>query len=320
MFYLRIIVFWCCVLMLVQACTSTTMAPVEIRSIIQGQSFSPPPTTDRGKAAGSTCDHGELKVRKGDTLYGISDKCQVSLRALIDANTLKAPYKLSVGQRLVLPASQFHIVTAQQTLYSISNMYNVSLMELVRHNKLNKPYVIHIGQKLYLPGARGTSQAKVTTQGSSPPQSVPQQRPSAPQTADKPIPFPKLDQRPLNFVWPVKGRVISPFGRNPSGIHNDGINIAVRENTTVRASEAGTVVYADNGLKGFGNLILIKHKREYVTAYAHNSKMLFKRGDKIKRGQVIAYTGRSGGVKVPQLHFEIRQGSKAVNPQPLLKN
>ncbi|OZA91440.1 MAG: hypothetical protein B7X76_02440 [Azorhizobium sp. 39-67-5] len=116
------------------------------------------------------------------------------------------------------------------------------------------------------------------------------------------------------FRAPVRGRVISTFGPKPGGTRNDGVNFAVPEGTTVRAAEDGTVAYAGNELKGYGNLVLIKHQDGYVTAYAHNSELMVKRGDTVRRGQIVAKAGQSGGVSSPQLHFEIRKGSQPVDP------
>ncbi|MCC2098481.1 MAG: LysM peptidoglycan-binding domain-containing M23 family metallopeptidase [Hyphomicrobiales bacterium] len=117
-----------------------------------------------------------------------------------------------------------------------------------------------------------------------------------------------------NFRWPTKGRIIQGFRKNG----NDGINIAVPEGTPVKAAEGGTVAYAGSELKGYGNLVLIRHPNGYVSAYAHNSQLKVKRGDTVRRGQLIAKAGRTGNVSTPQLHFELRKGSKPVNPVNLL--
>ncbi|MEP9347545.1 M23 family metallopeptidase [Xanthobacter sp. KR7-225] len=116
------------------------------------------------------------------------------------------------------------------------------------------------------------------------------------------------------FRAPVRGRVIAGYGPKPGGTHNDGVNFAVPEGTAVRAAEDGVVAYAGNELKGFGNLVLIKHSDGYVTAYAHASEIDVKRGDQVRRGQVIAKAGQSGNVSTPQLHFEIRKGNQPVDP------
>ncbi len=116
------------------------------------------------------------------------------------------------------------------------------------------------------------------------------------------------------FRWPAKGRVISGFGARGTGGANDGINIALPEGTPVRAADGGTVVHADDALKGYGKLVLIRHPNGYVSVYAHNGELNVKRGESVKRGQVIAKSGASGNVTAPQLHFEIRKGSTPVDP------
>jgi murein DD-endopeptidase MepM/ murein hydrolase activator NlpD len=119
--------------------------------------------------------------------------------------------------------------------------------------------------------------------------------------------------------WPVKGKIVAPFGPRPDGTHNDGINVAVPMGTEVHAAESGTVAYAGSELKGYGNLVLLRHDNGLVTAYAHNEELAVKRGDKVKRGQVIAKAGKTGQVDQPQLHFEVRQGQKPVDPAPFLQ-
>ena len=130
-----------------------------------------------------------------------------------------------------------------------------------------------------------------------------------------PAPPPKSGR---GFIWPVKGEVIAEFGTTGKGQHNDGINIKVPPGTPVVAADDGVVAYSGNELRGFGNLLLIKHSDGWMTAYAHNQALLVKRGETVKRGQKIAKSGDSGGVSEPQLHFEIRQGTRAVDPQGIL--
>jgi murein DD-endopeptidase MepM/ murein hydrolase activator NlpD len=114
--------------------------------------------------------------------------------------------------------------------------------------------------------------------------------------------------------WPAKGRIIAGYGPRSDGTHNDGINISVPQGTDVHAAENGTVAYAGNELKGYGNLILVRHDNGWVTAYAHADEILVKRGDRVSRGQVIAKAGKTGQVDRPQLHFEVRLGQKPVDP------
>ena len=116
------------------------------------------------------------------------------------------------------------------------------------------------------------------------------------------------------FRWPANGRIIAGYGPTTNGQQNDGINIALPENTPVKAAEDGVVAYAGNELKGYGNLVLVRHPNGYVTAYAHAKELLVKRGDQVKRGQVIARSGQTGNVNAPQLHFEIRKGASPLDP------
>jgi murein DD-endopeptidase MepM/ murein hydrolase activator NlpD len=119
------------------------------------------------------------------------------------------------------------------------------------------------------------------------------------------------------FRWPARGRVIAGFGTQ-NGTGSEGINIALPEGTPVKAAEGGTVAYAGNELKGYGNLVLIRHENGWVTAYAHNGDVKVKKGEQVKRGQVIATSGQTGNVSSPQLHFELRKGSTPVDPMPHL--
>ncbi|PTM42682.1 LysM peptidoglycan-binding domain-containing M23 family metallopeptidase [Bosea sp. 124] len=155
---------------------------------------------------------------------------------------------------------------------------------------------------------------------------------SAPATEPKVTAIPKADPEPAttaslpkveeagdkaDFRWPARGRVIAGFSGRGG---NEGINIAVPEGTPIKAAEGGTVAYAGNELKGYGNLVLIRHPNGYVSAYAHNGELSVKRGETVKRGQVVAKSGQSGNVSSPQLHFELRKGSSPVDPTPYLNN
>jgi murein DD-endopeptidase MepM/ murein hydrolase activator NlpD len=122
------------------------------------------------------------------------------------------------------------------------------------------------------------------------------------------------------FRWPARGRVIAAFGKRPDGTHNDGVNIAVPQGTEIHAAESGRVAYAGNELKGYGNLVLVRHANNWVSAYAHNEEILVKRGDKVRRGQVIAKAGATGTVSQPEVHFELRKGSRPVDPTKFMSS
>jgi murein DD-endopeptidase MepM/ murein hydrolase activator NlpD len=119
-------------------------------------------------------------------------------------------------------------------------------------------------------------------------------------------------------LWPVRGRVLASYGPGPDGTHNDGINIGAPRGAAVQAVDAGVVAYTGNELRGYGNLVLVKHANGWISAYAHCDQLLVKRGEKVTRGQVIARVGSTGNVGEPQLHFELRHGHKAVDPQEFL--
>jgi murein DD-endopeptidase MepM/ murein hydrolase activator NlpD len=141
----------------------------------------------------------------------------------------------------------------------------------------------------------------------------PVQTAMAPEPATAPPPV--LPKGAAKFIWPVQsGEVISRFGAKSSGLFNDGLNIAAREGTPVLAAADGTVAYAGQELKGFGNLVLIRHANGWMSAYAHNEALLVARGDQVRRGQPIARMGKTGNVDRPQVHFELRQETEAVDP------
>lgn len=254
-----------------------------------------------------------VSVRKGDTLYSISRRYNVPLKDLIEANNLRPPYNLNVGQTLRLPAAQYHIVKKGDTLYSIAREHNLDVASLTRKNNLQAPYTLYVGQKLALSGSvSGTSYKQSAVKSATNKTSVSNKRASHTSNYTPP------KNRTAKFMWPVKGMVISGFGVIGKGRKNDGINIKAARGTAVKAADKGTVAYAGNELKGFGNLILIKHPDGWITAYAHNDKLLVRKGQKVIKGEKIATVGSTGGVNSPQLHFEVRAGKKAVNPRKYL--
>lgn len=263
---------------------------------------------------------GNVTVSKGDTLYSISRRYNVPIKDMINANHLSPPYTLYVGQKLKLPAKQYHVVQRGESLYSISRQYNVDITTLSKVNNLQTPYALSVGQKLLLPASvssnasafNTTSSASKQSSMSSPKQTV------VKSTAATSSYTPPAATRKTKFIWPVRGTVISGYGNLGSGRKNDGINIKAALGTAVVAADAGVVAYSGSELKGFGNLILIKHSDGWITAYAHNDKLLVRKGQKVTRGEKIATVGSTGSVTAPQLHFEVRVGKKAVNPRSYL--
>lgn len=267
-----------------------------------------------------------VEVQKGDTLYSLSKKYKVPLRGIIEENNLSAPYSLNVGQVLKFPTQKTYVVAKGDTLYSISKKHNVDVVTLSKLNDLETPYSLNIGQILEVPDTVSSGD----NSGSTSSFSFRKNTKTANKTSGKNVKIASKNiqknttrktvstYRKSKFIWPVNGTVVSNFGAVGKGLRNDGINIKAALGTNVKAADQGIVAYAGNELKGFGNLVLIKHSDGYITAYAHIDKMYVKKGQKVIRGEKIATVGSTGSVKTPQLHFEVRAGKKAVNPKSYL--
>ncbi|WP_431203420.1 peptidoglycan DD-metalloendopeptidase family protein [Bradyrhizobium betae] len=242
--------------------------------------------------------------------------------------------------------SSMHFVNRGDTLASIARKNRISSAELARANGLDPSAKLKLGTRLTVPGAKAVAvAAPVAPVTAAPVAGTLQPVAAAPAPATRmaavaaPVQSARLAQATANveekpaetqakaaeatgalptFRWPVRGKVVTSYGAKTNGKSNDGINLAVPEGTPIKAAEDGVVAYSGNELKGYGNLVLVRHSNGYVTAYAHASELMVKRGDTIKRGQVIAKSGQSGEVASPQLHFEIRKGSSPVDPLQFL--
>jgi murein DD-endopeptidase MepM/ murein hydrolase activator NlpD len=221
------------------------------------------------------------------------------------------------------PSSGTTIVQSGDTLYAIARRTNVTVRALIDANGLRPPYTVVAGQRLRLPVVAqvpAETTRAAPAEAAAPPSAQPVVTPSA--AAAVPAPSPQPDAAPPprsgRFAWPVRGTVVSAFGAKPGGLQNDGINIAAPRGTPVRAAENGVVVYAGNELKGFGNLLLVRHADGWMSAYAHLDEAVVARGAQVQRGQVIGQVGQTGGVAAPQLHFELRRAGRAVDPQSVL--
>ena len=276
-------------------------------------------------------------VVSGDTVFRIARAYGVPIRTVIDSNRLVPPYHLRPGQRLSIPALRVHVVARGDTVYGISRRYQLDMTELVSLNEIAPPFTISLGQQLVLPNpvVRRAPETLQAARPAAPERTadgvvIPPRKPkterkgTAATTAQAPKPPPPVQKRgPIpdppprasgRFLWPVEGSVTLGFGPKQGGLHNDGINIAAPMGAPIVAAENGVVAYAGNELRGFGNLLLIKHAEGWVTAYAHAETLLVGRGATVKRGQTIARVGSSGSVSSPQLHFEIRKGADTVDP------
>lgn len=272
---------------------------------------------DLGSFFGGTPDY--VTVQKGDTLYSIARRYNVPIRDMIEANGLRPPYTLNIGRVLKMPNARFHIVEKGDTVYNISKRYDVDMRSLSKLNNIAAPYALRIGQRLVIPGSVVSSSTTPTTARKAATASKTSSwKASSAKKKTSQTTTTTVKKRTSKFAWPVQGKVVSNFGPIAKGRNNDGINIKAPLGTPVKAADAGTVAYAGNELRGFGNLILIKHSGGWMTAYAHNDRILVRKGQKVKKGEKISTVGSTGGVSTPQLHFEIRAGKKAVNPKAYL--
>jgi murein DD-endopeptidase MepM/ murein hydrolase activator NlpD len=296
-------------------------------------------------------------VVEGDTVQSVAQRYGVDQAALIAANELTPPYRLHAGLELWIPdpftnatlpqvarvqPTDLPPVTAaprsggsitSETLAPIGPLAGPSaetLMTLPPTSTPSAPEQAPLSSPMSpqptVPVPAAPTPAPSVPQVITPQipvRPVPAATPAAPEVAIA-APRTSLTEPPprasTHFAWPVVGKLLAKFGPAGKGLHNDGINIAAPAGTQVRAADNGVVAYAGNELKGFGNLLLIKHADGWTTAYAHNEKLLVSRGDKVTQGQVVATVGRTGNVDTPQLHFEVRKGTQAMDPLQYLES
>ncbi|MEM6415187.1 MAG: M23 family metallopeptidase [Pseudomonadota bacterium] len=332
----------------------SVLTPVEVQTLSQLDSAPRATASNAYYTPGVADDEalnrataGVVRVRQGDTVYAIARRTGVSPSGIIALNGLRSPYALSIGQLVRIPrgdaaiggasgvgggnaqpsrilASQpapvssvqggqgysngLYVVSRGDNLYRISRSTGVSVSEIASANNLRRPYSLSIGDRLVIPS-----------------QSRPILASARPVTSDA-VSFATIMNEGSSsggiqkFSWPLKGALVRRFETGVGGARNDGINIAAPVGTPVRAAADGEVVYRGSDLDGYGNLILIRHDGDYVTAYAHNDVMLVKKGQRVRQGQIISKVGKSGSAGQPQLHFEIRRDLKAVDPLQYLQS
>ena len=288
----------------------------------------------------------EITVAAGDTLYSLAQLYGTTVDELIRENNLSAPYTLSVGQKLKVPVEKESMavqtitlptrattttrvelqeitVAAGDTLYSLSRKYSVPVNDLAVMNNLSAPFTLSVGQKLKVPNLNNApvrTKVAATNDSNTAPTVAASGKPKEKISSDPTQKLPTISARSSSkFSWPVQGKVLSAYGAKGDGLFNDGINIAAARGTSVGAAENGVVAYAGNEVKGMGNLIIIQHSGGWMTVYAHLDSMSVRRGNKVSVGQKIGTVGETGKVDQPQLHFEIRKGTKAYNPASYLK-
>ena len=325
-----------------------------IRSLIDMNGLQPP----YGLAPGTRLalqERAQYVAQPYDTVEGIAQRYGVTQSELVAVNNLKPPYVLQPGQRLSIPsqkeASNLPAVTAAAVpppapsgaVSSAPLPPPTVAAPTVTAPKATAPTVITVPSTtpspapkpvaptvVETPAPKATESAALPAKPAAPQPSVPAAKPKTPEEADAETEAalaaveaakqagPAAGSGKGPFVWPVQGKVIGTFGSSKEGLKNDGINIAAPAGAPVVAAADGTVAYAGNELRGFGNMVLLRHDGGYVTAYAHNASLLVKKGDKVKRGQTIARVGQTGAVFGPQLHFEIRKGTQPVDPMSFL--
>jgi murein DD-endopeptidase MepM/ murein hydrolase activator NlpD len=209
-----------------------------------------------------------------------------------------------------------HVVKRGDTLNKISRLYRKPVADIAKANNIQLTTRLKVGDRLVIPSVTVNSKpggfpAKIPNHSAN---SVEPAGEIAQAKAKHAIKVAKETAALPMFHWPVQGRIIASFGSSLSGERNDGIDLAVPEGTPITAAEDGVVSYAGNAFAGQGNLVLIRHSNGYSTVYAHAKELLVKRGDQIKRGQVIAHSGQTGNVNAPQLHFEVRRGATPLDP------
>lgn len=235
------------------------------------------------------------RVGANESLYDIAARYQVPLRALIDQNNLEPPYALAPGRELRLPPPRFHTVARGESFEDVARRYNIDLRSLALLNRMQAPYRVRQGDRVVLPAiARATP-------------ATPAPAPSSP--------APALQN--ARFAMPLDGEIVARFGAQPGGGRVDGIEIAGREGAAIRAAADGDVVYAGSDLEAYGTLVLVRHADNYVTAYGYARRALVREGQRVRAGQAIAELGpRTDGRA--RLLFQVRQGSAALDPAPLL--
>ncbi len=241
------------------------------------------------------------RVGANESLYEIATRYQVPLRALIEQNNLEPPYALAPGRELNLPPPRFHTIARGESFDDVALRYNVDRRSLALLNRMRPPYSVREGDRIVLPAMAR----------------APPSPPSANVIASSVPSDPPQAGARARFVMPLDGEIVTRFGAQPGGARIDGVEIAAREGAPVRAAADGDVVYAGSDLEAYGTLVLLRHADNFVTAYGYTRRALVREGERVRAGQEIAELGRRTDGQV-RLLFQVRQGSTALDPSPLL--
>jgi len=265
-----------------------------------------------GGAAPAERGSETITIQRGQTLSAVAHGYHVPMRVIAEANGLSPPYHIQVGRTLIIPGAGPPRAPAAPA--------SVAALPPTRPLDVSPPSTGPDLPPVTAPDRPSVSAAPLAPPEATPAPAIapplpPQAVPEAPDYG-KPATPPAVGGSA--FLWPVRGHILATYGTKADGSHNDGINIAAPRGTAVEAVDAGVVAYTGNELRGYGNLVLVKHANGWISAYAHCDQVLVKRGEKVARGQVIARVGSTGNVSEPQLHFELRRGQHAVDPREFL--
>ena len=253
-----------------------------------------------------------ITVSAGDTLYSVSRRYAIPVNDLAVMNGLRAPFTLKNGQSLRVPDVP-EIVNKETNVKKVEQT-----VKAPEQKKTEKNAQKNTEKSPKKPEQKSVNTAKSGVQKKQETKKVSEK--TKPESKKTLATQPKIAARSSSkFSWPVRGTVLSHFGAKSGGLFNDGINIGAASGTTVKAAENGVVAYAGNEIKGMGNLVIIQHEGGWMTVYAHLNSMSVRRGARVKVGDKIGSVGQTGKVTKPQLHFEIRKGTKAYNPVNYLK-
>ena len=270
-------------------------------------------------------------VAPGESLGIIAARTGAGEGAIAQANGLEPPFAIRAGQRLAVPGGRYHQVRPGQSGIAIARAYGVEWSRIVAANALAEPYVLRIGQRVLIPGTPdgSTSLAEraaaftldvddILTGGE--PAVAQNQAPATPvATPRRVLPPTAVVAAPTRlhggFLWPVNGEVVKRFGPGATGERNDGIKIAVPVSTPIHAVADGVVAYSGEGIAALGGLVIVRHGDGWTSVYGHASRLLVRRGQAVKQGQIIALSGDTGFADRPEVHFELRKGRTPVDPR-----
>jgi len=223
-----------------------------------------------------------------------------SLSTLLRLITIVAASLLFAGCGVKIGV--YHTVGRGETLWRIARTYDVELQEVAEINNIQNARQLRQGQRIFIPGVARVRKVE--------PYSLPKGRGNS---AQRRAGEGKIKVEKGRFAWPIKGKILSPFGMRNGRRHN-GIDIKGRKEAKIRASADGETVYSGNRISEYGNMVILKHSNNFYTIYAHNSRNLVKEHERVKKGDVIALVGNTGNATGYHLHFEIRSGKKRRNP------